>query len=371
MGERYHVLMAAGGTGGHIFPALAVADAIRAQDPNADPVFVGAAQGLESKLVPAHGYPLELIDVQPLTNAKNPFIAAWRVLGLSRSAAQSVNLLKKLRPKLVIGAGGYASGPVTAMASLFGIPSAIMEQNAIPGLTNRLLSKLVKRVFVSFASDRYPYPKQKVRAFGNPIRPMQGVPADQVKQEGKTHVLIFGGSQGAKSLNVGVPAALAALGDASASLVVRHQTGRGREPEVQDIYKMLGFRGQVEVVPFIENMPAAYAWADLVICRAGATTVAELQAAAKPSILIPFPFAAHNHQAHNAQAMVDGGAALMISDAEVAASGPAGGSLTDAISHLLRFPSVRVTMSESALALAHPNAAHDVAAECLGLIANK
>jgi UDP-N-acetylglucosamine--N-acetylmuramyl-(pentapeptide) pyrophosphoryl-undecaprenol N-acetylglucosamine transferase len=361
---RYNVLMAAGGTGGHIFPALAVADALRALDPDAVPVFVGAAQGLESKLVPAHGYPLELIHVRPLTNARNPLVAAWRALGLSRSAAQSLRLLRRLKPALVIGAGGYASGPVTALAALSHIPTAIMEQNAIPGLTNRLLSKVVKRVFVSFESDRFPYPPHKVRALGNPIRVIQGAQPDRPRAEDKVNILIFGGSQGAATLNAVAPAALKALPPELASqLVVRHQTGRGREEEVREGYG--GFLGDVEVTPFIEQMPSAYAWADVILCRAGATTVAELQAAAKPSVLVPFPYAAHNHQVENARAMVNAGASLMLLDDEVRAN-PA--ALTSTISHLLRFPSVRARMAQSALALARPDAARDVAASCLELI---
>jgi UDP-N-acetylglucosamine--N-acetylmuramyl-(pentapeptide) pyrophosphoryl-undecaprenol N-acetylglucosamine transferase len=360
----YHVLMAAGGTGGHIFPALSVADALKALDPSAAPVFVGAAQGLESKLVPAHGYPLELIRVQPLANARNPLVAAWRALGLSRSAAQSVRLLRRLKPALVIGAGGYASGPVTALAALACTPTAILEQNALPGLTNRLLARLVDQVFVSFASDRYPYPPHKVRALGNPIRPIAGATPDRPRADGKTHLLIFGGSQGAATLNAALPPALAALPPAlAATLSVRHQTGRGREAEVQAAYQ--GFPGEVEVSPFIDAMPRAYAWSDIIICRAGATTVAELQAAAKPSVLVPFPFAAHNHQEENARAMVDAGASLMVLDAEARAQPQ---SLTAVLSHLLRFPSVQARMAAAAAALARPNAAHDVASACLALI---
>lgn len=357
--DPYNILMAAGGTGGHIFPALAVADALRELDPRAQISFVGTSYGLEGRLVPAHGYPIDMIHVRYLKGVK-----LWklpqRVLGLSRSAWESWRLLRRLKPAMVIGAGGYVSGPVTGIASLCRIPTAIMEQNAIPGLTNRLLMPFVKRVFTSFEDSPYAYPQEKLRYYGNPIRSMEVETPDAPREDGKLHVLVFGGSQGAQSLNEHVPRVLAELSGAK-DIFVRHQCGRNREEDTRARYE--GFGGRADVVEFIEGMPGAYRWADLVICRSGATTVAELKAAGKPSLLVPFPRAAHNHQEKNAQALVDVGAARIVLDADLA-----GTTLREQIEGLLSDPTALQEMRDAALAHAQPDAARDVAMECLRMI---
>lgn len=359
------VLFAAGGTGGHIYPALAVADALCELVPGTRVAFVGTAHGLESHIVPRHGrYPLELIDVRFLKGV-GALKTVKHLALLPRAGWQSWRLLRRYQPDLVVGAGGYASGPVVGMAALTGRCSAIMEQNAIPGLTNRVLSRFVRRIFVSFEAERYgaAFKPDKVRALGNPVRSMQVDAPDVARSPGRRHVLIFGGSQGARSLNEEMPRILASLGADGADLVVRHQSGRGRDAPVREAYASQGFAGQATVSEFIDDMPGAYAWADLVVCRAGATTCAELKAAGKPAVLVPFPHAAHNHQEKNALAMVEAGAAQMVRDDEMK-----GAHMAEVLRRCMAEPEATQRMAARATELAQPRAAHDVARECLALM---
>ncbi|MDX9719705.1 MAG: undecaprenyldiphospho-muramoylpentapeptide beta-N-acetylglucosaminyltransferase [Myxococcota bacterium] len=348
------IMLAAGGTGGHIFPAIAVADALVVQAPELRCVFVGTEYGLEKRLVSQAGYPLEFIDVRYL---KGTSLATKFKHGalLPRAAWQCYKLLRKHKPGLVLGAGGYASGPLVAMASMMDIPTAIMEQNAIPGLTNRLLAGFVDKVFVSFEAERYAFAAHKVRALGNPVRNMSAT-ADAA--DGRFHLLVFGGSQGARSLNQQLPRILGSLGEAAQTLSVRHQAGRGQADAVREAYA--NFTGEVEVSEFIDDMPSAYANSQLIVCRAGATSVAEIKAAGRAAVLVPFPRAAHNHQEKNAQAMVDAGAAWMIRDRELE-----GDRLRELLLECIAHPERLQQRAQAAAALAQPNAARDVAAECL------
>ncbi len=359
MSESIRVLFAAGGTGGHIFPALAVAQAMQSLAPAVQVSFVGTRHGLESRLVPRYGFAVDYVDVRFLKGTRLLKKLKHMAL-LPRSAWQCWRLLRRLRPQVVIGAGGYVSGPLVAMASLMGIPTAIMEQNAIAGLTNRLLGPLVRRVFVSFPGVSYPFKAKKIRALGNPVREMGDAVADRERRAEALHVLVFGGSQGAVPLNRQVPRALRALGEQGTKLVVRHQAGQGRQAETEEAYA--GFAGQVEVSAFIDEMPGAYRWADLVICRAGATSLAELKAAGKAAILVPFPRAAHDHQTRNAEAMVAADAAWMLTDDDLA-----GDALVTLLQRLLGDPEEVRLRAAKALALAQPEAARDVARESLGM----
>ncbi|PJB34077.1 MAG: undecaprenyldiphospho-muramoylpentapeptide beta-N-acetylglucosaminyltransferase [Deltaproteobacteria bacterium CG_4_9_14_3_um_filter_63_12] len=358
--DRPTVLFAAGGTGGHIYPAIAVADAMRELEPSLEAIFVGTEYGLETQIVPKHGYTLETIDVRFLKGT-SPLVKMKHLFLLPRSGWQSWRLLRKYRPSLVVGAGGYASGPVVGIAACTGRNTAILEQNAIPGLTNRLVGRFVDRVFVSFEPERYPFNPKKIRALGNPVRSMVATTADVDRQPGRVNVLIFGGSQGAKSLNEQMPRILASLGEAAGGLSVRHQSGKGRDEAVRKAYE--GFAGQSRVGEFIDDMPGAYQWADIIVCRAGATTVAELKAAGKAAILVPFPFAAHNHQEENAKALVDVGAALMVRDSEMEGD-RMGALLTMCIEH----PETLTKMAKKAAAIAQPRAAQQVAESCLEMM---
>jgi len=323
------VLIAGGGTGGHVYPGVAVAEEVLRRNPSAKVIFVGTERGLEAKILPPLGYPLETITVSRLKGGG----LLERVKGLFRLPVgifQSWRLLRRHRPQVVLGVGGYASGPALLAAWLTRRPTAIQEQNATPGLTNRWLGKLVRIVFLGFAAGARAFSAKKTVFTGNPIRAAlaariaAAAPAAPAAGAPLT-LLVFGGSQGARFLNERVPATLATYLAAhpDAALTVLHQTGPAEEAATRARYAELGLADRATVVPFIDDMPTAYGRSDLAVCRAGALTVAELTAAGLPSLLVPFPFAADNHQEANAQVLADAGAARLVrqdawQDAEVA-----------------------------------------------------
>lgn len=364
------VLFAAGGTGGHVFPAIAVADAMRALDDTLDIAFVGAAHGNEANWVKKAGYRFILLDVDFIKGAsfgrklKNVF-------SLPRCAKNAMKILRDESPDLVIGAGGYVSGPIVFMAATHHIRTAIMEQNAIPGLTNRILSHFVDKIYISFQNTTK-LPVKKLCYMGNPVRSEKrgGEHADLAWEEScengvvsadpndRLHLLIFGGSQGAMKLNTDVPKGLAKLPQAlREKIAVYHQAGKGKCEETRKAYEDAQIHAKT--TEFIDDMWAAYRWADLIICRAGATSLAEIKAAGKASILVPFPFAAHNHQEKNADVMVQIGASLKVLNDEVAEKIPE--ILEDLFAHRDKLRS----MEASALADARPNAATAIAEDCL------
>lgn len=352
------VIFAAGGTGGHVFPAIAVADAMRELDPDVEIMFVGSTHGMEKQWVEKAGYRFEIIDVRFIkgTSAAEKLKALFM---LPKCARQCKKLLKAEKPDLVIGSGGYVSGPMVGMASMSHIPTAIMEQNAIPGLTNRILSRFVRKIFVSFDVP-YPFSKEKIIVYGNPVRQV-AKKGDTVRErrEGKLNILVFGGSQGAAALNAGVPKALKALDPALADrLSVWHQAGRGKVEDTVAAYDDCPC--EHEISEFIDDMGSAYAWADLLICRAGATSLAEIKVAGKASILVPFPYAAHNHQEKNADAMVSCGASWKILNSELESD-----KLSKLLAECIENPDMIREKSEAALREAQPNAARDVAQYCL------
>lgn len=360
MGMR--VLIAGGGTGGHLFPGLAVADELRGR--GASVSFAGTAKGLEARLVPQQGYPLSLIDVAGL---KGRGLRGLRdALRWPRTALQALQLLRRQRPDVVVGVGGYASGPVVLLASLLRIPTAVLEQNSVPGVTNRLLGRVADAVFTAFPEAEAFFPKRRVHRLGNPIRRAlrRRDVSGAAQASSPPRVLVLGGSQGAHAVNELVVAAVAELQRAGGPLPrLRHQTGKADEAQVRARYEALGLPpGQVEVSAFIDDMAAAYGAAELVVGRAGATTLAELTAVGLPSLLIPFPQATDDHQTKNARFLEAQGAARVLVQAETS---PA--QLAAALAELCGDGATLGRMAEASARLGRPEAAAAVAQALLDL----
>ena len=312
------VIIAGGGTGGHLVPALAVAGELRRRGHEA-PLLVGTRRGLEARLAARHGLRLETLDVGALKR-----VGVWKagttLLRLPYSFWQAGRVLDAFQPQVAYGVGGYASGPVLLMAAMKNIPVVVHEPNAVPGLANRAIAPLVSRALVTFAETQRFFPAGRVEIVGVPVRPeFFAVPP-------KTHrppftILIFGGSQGANRINQAVLDSLPLFAQMSAPeeprLLFIHQTGEKDCAHVQASFARHGLARQAEILPFIEDMPAAFARADLLVCRAGASTVAEITAAGKGAILVPFPFAADDHQLQNARALERAGAARVLLDSEL------------------------------------------------------
>jgi len=347
------VLIAAGGTGGHIYPGIAVAKEIVRRHPGSEVKFVGTARGLENKLVPQAGFELLLIDSVGLKNVG--FAARARgLLVLPKSLGQARALIKRFRPDVVIGAGGYVSGPVLLTASLMKLPTLVMESNALPGWTNRVLARFIDRAAVSFEAA-LPIFRGKGVVTGNPVRrEFFEIPAKQ-REPAQLSVLIFGGSQGAHAINEAMIAALPLLGAVKNKLKVRHQTGEADYDRVAAGYLDEGWGEQASVSKYIDDMVAAFTEVDLVICRAGATTTAELIAAGKASLMVPFPFAADDHQRKNAEAMESAGAATMILQQNLSPE-----RLASEIQRLVGSPEKVTAMEQAARALSRGDAAAKV-----------
>ncbi len=355
------LLVAGGGTGGHVFPGVALAEEVVTRHPKNDVVFVGTSRGLEAQVVPAAGFPIELVDVKGL-KGKGLRGLLQSLLLLPRAFLRSVAILKQWRPDMVVGVGGYASGPVVLAAWLMRIPTAVQEQNAVAGLTNRILGRFVKAAFTAFPEAAANFPRGKVHQLGNPIRRQL---LDNFMRPSADHerarLLVFGGSQGAHALNMRVVEALPHLADLKDKLAIVHQTGARDREQVERGYRAVGF--QPDVRDFIEDMSRAYAEADLVLCRAGATTLAELTVCKKPSILVPFPAAADNHQVINARSLVAAGAAVMIEERDLT-----GELLAAEVRAILRNPERRQRMSRAAGGLGAPAAAREIADVCAELV---
>ncbi len=355
-------LMIAGvGTGGHVFPGVALAEEVVTRHPGNDVVFVGTARGLEAKVVPAAGFPIELIDVKGL-KGKGPLKLLANLLLLPRAFLQCWRALRKWVPDLVVGVGGYASGPVVLTAWLMRIPTAVQEQNAAAGFTNRVLGVVVQAAFTAFPEAGRYFPARKVQQLGNPIRRelMENYMRPSHAHD-KLRLLVFGGSQGAHALNMRVIETLPHLADLRDSIEFVHQTGALDRDAVVKGYRACGFA--VDVREFITDMSDAYACADLVVCRAGATTLAELTVCKKPAILVPFPRAADNHQVMNAKSLVDAGAAVMIEEKDLT-----GELLAAEIRSILADAGRRETMARAAGTLGRPQAAREIADVCTELV---
>ncbi len=355
------VLIAGGGTGGHVFPGVALAEEVVTRHPGNDVVFVGTARGLEATVVPQAGFPIELVDVKGL-KGKGLLRTLWNLLLVPRALFQSWLILRRWRPDIVVGVGGYASGPVVLMASLMRIPCAVQEQNAIAGFTNRMLGRVVDAAFTAFPEAARHFRKKKVYQLGNPIRRelMENFMRPPV-EHAQPRLLVFGGSQGAHALNMRVIEALPHLHDLRDRIRITHQTGARDRDYVERGYRAVGF--EPDVREFITDMSNAYFESDLVVCRAGATTLAELTVCRKPAILVPFPKAADNHQVKNARSLVDAGAAVMIEEKDLT-----GELLAQEIRRILEGPEVRESMARAAGRLGSPQAAKEIADVCADMV---
>jgi len=353
MGGR--VMIMAGGTGGHVFPALAVAEDLRAR--GMDVFWLGTRNSFEARVVPESGFSMEWIDVQGL---RGTGLARWLVapfkLGLAMLQALSV-LLRK-RPSVVLGMGGFVAGPGGVMARLLGVPLIIHEQNAIPGMTNQWLSRIATRVLEAFPGSFGT--ERKAQVVGNPVRTeITALPAPTERMAGRKgpmRLLVLGGSQGAQILNETVSHALAKM-EQSLRPVVRHQAGRDKDETTLEAYLLAGVEANVQ--PFVADMAEAYGWADLVICRSGALTVSELAAAGVAAVLVPFPQAVDDHQTRNAAFLCDQGAARLLPQSELSVD-----SLSACLNELLSDRAQLLQMAEKARALAQPESTKQVADLC-------
>ena len=349
------VAVMAGGTGGHVFPALAVAERLREQG---DDVFwIGTRRGMEADLVPRRGFAMEWITIEGL-RGKGVAQLARAPFRLTAALWQAAGILRRRKPTVVLGMGGFAAGPGGLMARVLGIPLVIHEQNCVPGMTNQWLARVATRVFEAFPGS-FPAERRAV-ACGNPVRHdiiALEPPADRLRGRlGPRRLLILGGSLGAKALNEMVPRALARL-PADVRPLVRHQAGRRTLAEAEAGYRAAGV--QAEITPFIEGIAEAYAWADFVICRAGALTVSELAAAGIGSLLVPYPFAVDDHQVGNGRYLSDAGAALLMIQKDMSVE-----TLAEALGDLLADPERLLAMAEAARAKAETDAVERIAAAC-------
>jgi len=359
------VVIAGGGTGGHLFPGIAIAEAFQRKVPGSAILFVGTDRGIEKRVVPSLGYPLETLDVEGI-KGRGPAKKLGAFLKIPRSLVQSFRILRRFAPRIVIGVGGYASGPAVLAARLMAIPTAIAEQNAFPGATNRILGRFVQAVFLSFPDDGGWFPPGKTVVTGNPVRSSfraavgndrEGAPG------GPFPLLVFGGSQGAHVINMAMVDALETkeLGSIRDGLSIVHQTGTGDLERVKAAYEARGYRADCR--PFIEAMPAEYRRARLLVCRSGATSVAELTAVGKAAILIPFARAVNDHQTKNARVLVRAEAARMIAEGDLS-----GQSLAVAIRHLYDRPEEIQRMEDRSRELGNWGAADDIVDGALALL---
>jgi len=350
------VIFAGGGTGGHLFPGLAVAREFQRRNPSVAILFVGTEQGIEFRVLPEQGFKLETLTVKGLKGrGLRGFLDALGAV--PASVLRSLRIIRDFRPDCIIGLGGYASGPLLLAGWFKGVRAAIMEQNLRPGFTNKILSRLVDRVFTSYPGSSAYFPGAHVVRTGNPVR-WRELP--EVPRRKKFSLLVFGGSAGARRINFAMLDALPQLTDLHADLFITHQTGQADYATVKKAYAATPF--DVEVTPFIDKMDEAYAQADLLLCRAGATTVAELTAFGKAAILVPFPYAIYDHQRGNAQALQERGAADVILDQELS-----GGLLAARIRSYFSDRSRIERMAAAARAMGNRDAAERIVEECYAL----
>jgi UDP-N-acetylglucosamine--N-acetylmuramyl-(pentapeptide) pyrophosphoryl-undecaprenol N-acetylglucosamine transferase len=350
-------LFAGGGTGGHVYPMIAVAEAVRRLAPAVRIVFVGTERGIEARAVPKSGYELELMRVLPLRGAG--------VFGFVRGVGRAVMalgegraLVRRLRPDAVLSVGGYAAGPVSLAAWALGVPLALLEPNSVIGLANRLVAPLARRAYLAFPEAERHFRRERVLRAGVPLRPGFEPAAPPAAGE-RVRILVLGGSQGAKALNDAMPRAVAALGKL---VEVVHQSGVAGADEVRKLYAELGAGESATVVPFIDDMPAALAGADLVVGRSGAGALSEMCAVGRPGLLVPYPFAAGDHQRVNAEALVRAGAARMVPNRDASPE-----RLAREIRELATDRAGLVRMAGAARALGRPAAAETIARDLLAL----
>ncbi len=343
------VILAGGGTGGHVIPALAIAHELRDHH-HAEVLFIGTARGMENRLVPAAGYELRLVEVGALKKV-SPATRIKTLFDLPRAVLKAGQILREFRPNIVIGVGGYASGPAMLAAGIASIPGIAFEPNVVPGLANRAVAPIVSAAAVQFEETcRY---FRRCFVTGVPVRAeFFNVPPRSV--DARPSLLVFGGSQGASAINKAVIASLDRLAQAVPEIHIVHQTGERDYKDAQAAY--LTHNSSAEVYPFIDRMPQFFAGADLLLCRSGASTVAEVTASGKPAVFVPFPHATDDHQRRNAEALVKAGAALLIPEAELTPE-----RLVNDVSALFADRRKLQQMSAAARSLAHPRAAAEIA----------
>lgn len=358
--QQKKVLIMAGGTGGHVFPALATADCLQGDGVAVE--WLGTAAGIEADVVPRAGIKLHCIDVKGL-RGKGKLSLLLAPFKLLLALWQALMVLRRVRPDAVLGMGGFASGPGGMAAWLTGVPVVIHEQNACAGMTNKILSRVARRVLEAFG-NAFPAGTQ-TEPVGNPVRGnILQLPEPQIRfdgRQGPIRLLVVGGSLGAKAINDLLPLVISHL-PGNTGLEVWHQVGRRNIEEALTLYKELGLADKpgIRVVPFIERMDEAYGWADLVLCRAGALTVSELSIAGVASVLVPFPHAVDDHQTGNARYLADAGAALLVQQRDLDAD-----RLTEILTEQLNDRQQLLAMADNARKLARPEASRTVANVCL------
>lgn len=365
MEMRPKIMVAAGGTGGHVFPGVAVADEIRRISPNASVTFVGTKRGLETRVLPLLGYPIKLIGSTSVKD-RGMFgkIAAYSRVPFSVMHAFSIML--KDRPDLLLSVGGYAAGPFAVAAVILCVPFAILEPNAVAGMSNRIMGRFARRVFVAFDAALKYFPRSKVLVSGNPVRrEVLNIKKAEAKENGVLNIFVFGGSQGARRLNQAMTGALKYLEMHREKIFVAHQTGTVDDAAaIRQLYIDAGVKALV--FSFTDKIWEYYEKADLVIARSGAMTISELSALAMPSILVPYPYAADDHQRANAMALVEAGGAVMIPDSECTAQALAG-----EIREFIERPERLVMMKLALERCAKRDATQKIAGELLSLRGTK
>jgi UDP-N-acetylglucosamine--N-acetylmuramyl-(pentapeptide) pyrophosphoryl-undecaprenol N-acetylglucosamine transferase len=358
------IVIAAGGTGGHLYPAVALAREFLRRDPATTVLFVGTSRGLESKVLAHEGFKLALIDAKPVMGT-----GLWGMVkgfcAMPLSLWQCWRILRQRQARLVIGVGGYTSPMMVVAAALAGVTRVILEPNANPGMANKAVGPFVHRVFLAFESAAGSFDRARVRVVGTPIRKeflerLQSAAATS-SEPGHMHLLIFGGSQGAKAINSAVIEGVPALMKQRPRLTVTHQTGESDHARVAEAYRRAGV--SVTATPFLYDMPSAINAADLVVARAGAMTVAELTTCGKPAILIPLPTAIYDHQMKNARVMEAAGAAVVLPQAELT-----GAKLAETIGAILDDPERIRAMGAASVILRRTDAAEAIVRECYALI---
>ena len=311
------VIIAGGGTGGHVFPAISIAEEILDRNSGNEVLFVGTEQGIEKRILPEKGYRVEFINSRGIVG-KNFSQKVMAVISILGAMLSSLRILRDFRPDAVIGVGGYASGPTLLCASMSSIPTAICEQNSIPGLANRILSRFVGKIFITFEESKEHLPAEKTVLTGNPIRRdlAHGAAEKKPRQNAPRNIFVLGGSQGARKLNEIVPLSLGKLG---AQINVTHQTGEAQVESVRETYRQLGI--SAEVFGFTDDMSRIYERTDLAICRAGSGTLSEITAFGIPSILIPLASSTHDHQLKNAKVLELNAAAVVVEEKELSVEG--------------------------------------------------
>lgn len=359
--QSFRMIVAGGGTGGHLFPGIAIAQAFLARHSKNQVLFVNAGRPLEVEVLSRLGWPYEVIRVEGL-KGRGLWNQFRSLIKMPKAVLQSRRLIKAFDPHVVLGVGGYSAGPVVLAAWLSGVATVLHEQNQLPGLTNRLLRRIVKRIYLTFPDAAGRFDATKTLVTGNPVRDEILVLGETPKtqHDERFTVLVLGGSQGARAINQAMVAALPYLAERQ-EMVVVHQTGREEEAVVAEAYDRAGIQARVQA--FFNNVAEQYQQADLIICRAGATTVAEITAVGRAAIFVPYPFAADDHQTCNARALVDAGAAEMVPESQLEGKG-----LAEKILDLMDHRSRLSEMAAKALSLGRPDATLTIIGDIYKLI---